>query len=177
MLKRTIIALIAVVMALFAFIGCTQAKAETKVNTWPEFKYVHDWSEPKVPSGAVRIVQEQAEKAAQQEPEQEEPYTEYVKYYDTGSYTVMGNPDGLNSFDGVYEYNGKTESFYASHAIYDDQLTVDDDGFFRDDQGRYVVATDDYAQGTEIEISQGKAIVMDGGTEPGVIDVHTTWGR
>ena len=83
----------------------------------------------------------------------------------------------MNSFDGVYEYNGKTETFYASYAVYDDQLTVDEQGFFRDDQGRYVVASSDYEKGTEIEISQGKAVVMDDGCEPGVVDVHTTWGR
>ena len=77
----------------------------------------------------------------------------------------------------MYEYNGKTETFYASYAVYDDQLTVDEQGFFRDDQGRYVVASSDYEKGTEIEISQGKAVVMDDGCEPGVVDVHTTWGR
>lgn len=86
----------------------------------------------------------------------------------------MGNPNGLNSFDGVYEYNGKTETFYANHAVYDDQLWVDDEGFWRTDDGHYVVASVDYAEGTEIEISQGKAIVMDGGCEPGVVDVHVS---
>ena len=89
----------------------------------------------------------------------------------------MGNPDGLNSFHSTFDFNGHKETFYANHAVYDDQLTVDDQGFFRDDQGRYVVDSSDYPIGTEIEISQGTAIVMDDGADHGIVDVHTTWGR
>lgn len=95
----------------------------------------------------------------------------------SGSYGVRGNPDGLNSFDGTYDYNGHHETYYASRAVYDDQLTVDDDGFFRDSEGRYVVASSDYEKGDIIQISQGEAIVMDIGPASGTVDVHTTWGR
>ncbi len=194
-MKRTITALLIITAILCAatLAACAQATASQEPEKpATEFHYVHDWAEPKVPSGMVRIKAEmdaRAAEAAQEaavatEAAPEPDYWEGTAY--SGPYDpelnnnpayIGGNPNGLNSFDGVYEYNGKTETFYASHAVYDDQLWVDDDGFFRDDQGRYVVASEDYAQGTEIEISQGKAVVMDGGCEPGTVDVHTTWGR
>lgn len=102
-------------------------------------------------------------------------YDESLNNNPAYSGAVRGNANGLNSFDGVYEFNGKTETYYSNSAVYDDQLWVDDDGFWRTDDGHYVVASVDYPEGTEIEISQGKAIVMDGGNEPGNVDVHTTW--
>ena len=190
-MKRTVTALL-IAMTAIALTGCAIAQAdapEEKPKT--EFAYVHDWAEPKTPSGMVRIKAEMDARAAEaaQEAAIEDEAAQAPDYWDGAGYSgydeslnnnpayIMGNRSGLNSFDGVYEYNGKTETFYANHAAYDDQLWVDDDGFFRDDQGRYVVASEDYEQGTEIEISQGKAIVMDGGNEPGNVDVHTTWGR
>lgn len=192
MTKRTTIATFTIALLCAVTIsGCTIAIASEGAVDKPDYRFqwiTDKYFEHREPQGAVRIMQEQAEKAAVKSQEaaqaavvdEVEVFTdyEYIEPYTPSQPSeVRGNPNGLNSFDGVYDYNGKTESFYASHAVYDDQLTVDDDGFFRDDQGRYVVATDDYEQGTEIEISQGKAIVMDGGTEPGVIDVHTIWGR
>ena len=102
----------------------------------------------------------------------------YAAYSGLQNFTgTMGDPDGLNSFDGHYEYDGHTETFYASYAVYDDELWVDDDGFFRTEDGYYVVSTDDYEQGEIVDISVGKAVVMDCGTEDGVLDVHVTWGR
>ena len=193
-MKRTLNALlIATALMLSAVLtACATAQADAPEKPAVEFKYVHDWSEPKEPSGMVRIKQEMDAKAA--ESQSEAPIAEQADsqpdYWDGASYSgpydpelnnnpayIGGNPNGLNSFDGVYDYNGHHETFYASHAAYDDQLWVDDEGFFRDDQGRYVVASSDYEHGTEIEISQGKAIVMDGGCEPGTVDVHTTCGR
>lgn len=102
-------------------------------------------------------------------------YDESLNNNPAYSGAVRGNANGLNSFDGVYEFNGKTETFYSNRAVYDDQLWADEDGFWRTEDGHYVVASVDYPEGTEIEISQGKAIVMDGGNEPGNVDVHTTW--
>ena len=148
--------------------------------TWVTDKYFAE----RVPSGAVRVL---AEQEAREETEREaaeaaaaEEAAYYAEYYEPAYYApsqsvTRGNPDGLNSFDGVFEYDGHTETFYASSAVYDAELTVDDDGFWRDSEGRYVVASSDYEKGTEIEISQGKAVVMDDGPESGVVDVHTTW--
>ena len=127
-------------------------------------------------------IYQQARQNAPQQPQVEEiDYTAEWEYYEpySGSYSPVysGNANGLNSFDGVYSYGGHLETYYASYADYDNQLWVDDEGFFRNSDGRYVVSTNDYAEGSVIEISKGEAVVMDCGTSPGVVDVHTTWGR
>ena len=92
-----------------------------------------------------------------------------------GPSEVQGNPDGLNSFVGVVEYGDHVETYYATSAVYDDQLSVDEQGFYRDSEGRYVVASSDHEIGEVIETSQGEAIVMDDGTAPGVVDMHVNW--
>jgi len=183
--------LTAIVILMFTvMIGCTTAHADfseepkEKVN----FSYVCDWNKTESPVGFAKVVADmekrEAEQAAQVEEQiYESVYEEYYEYDESlnnnpaysGAY--RGNPDGLNSFNGVYDYNGHHETFYPNHAVYDNQLWVDDDGFFRTDDGKYVVASSDYAEGTEIEISQGTAVVMDSGPESGTVDVHTTWGR
>lgn len=180
-----LIAMAACMAASAALAGCATASADDAPRGY-EFRDISDYFAPRDPEGAVRVAEEQAEKAAQAEREaaeaaqaaeaEREHQEAYYEPY-SGSYGVQGNPDGLNSFDGVYEYGGHLETYYASRAVYDDQLWVDDSGFFRDDQGRYVVASSEYAEGTEVEISQGTAVVMDSGPDAGIVDVHVTWGR
>lgn len=170
--------------------GCAVGSATaTQVDVpRPDFERVHDlYFAERVPSGAARVMAEQAEREAAEQAERDaaeaavaaeaEQVAEYIytEPYVASQAPVRGNPDGLNSFDGVYEYGGRTETFYSTHAVYDSELTVDESGFYRDDKGRYVVASSDYPEGAEIEISQGKAVVMDSGPDAGVIDVHTAW--
>ena len=187
-MRKMAAALTVAAMCAVTAAGCAMGAASGQETGKSEaaFAYVRDWSEPKVPSGAVRIAAEKAErdalqaerdaqKAAEEEQAVHEPEYAYYEPQTTSQTSVMGNPDGLNSFDGVYEYGGRTETFYSTHAVYDAQLSVDDQGFYRDSEGRYVVASSDYAEGTEIEISQGKAVVMDSGPDSGVVDVHTAW--
>lgn len=86
---------------------------------------------------------------------------------------IRGNPNGLNSFDGVNEHNGRTETFYSGdNAAYRGDLWVDDDGFYRTSDGYYAVATDndEMPQGTVFEGSQGTCVVVDGGAGTGVTD-------
>ena len=185
--KKVAASLAIAAMCAVTITGCAVAAASGQPADKPdvEFGYVCDWPSTKEPSGATRILAEQAEKSEQAERDAAEAAAAEqpewtAEYYEPEPYvasqpSVMGNPDGLNSFDGVYEYGGRTETFYSTHAVYDSQLTVDEQGFYRDGEGRYVVASSDYAEGTEIEISQGKAVVMDDGPESGVVDVHTTW--
>ena len=197
-MKRTT-AIITALLTGLLLSGCATAKAETSGN--PAFAEVSDRTAHEVTLQREQAKREhamsayearkaqEAEQAAQEaEQEYQEEFTAYYDggyddwynnnpIYSGGYYGTMGNPDGLNSFHGTYDYNGHHETFYASYAVYDDQLWVDDDGFFRDDQGRYVVASSDYEPGAEIEMSQGTAVVMDGGCEPGTVDVHVTWGR
>lgn len=80
-------------------------------------------------------------------------------------------------YQGIVEYNGRTETWYSSNALYHyrtDEWTPDDDGFYRTDEGYYVVASDAYEQGAIIETSRGLAQVLDCGCGEGV-DFYTNW--
>ena len=79
---------------------------------------------------------------------------------------------------GVREYDGRTETWYSSNATYHvntDQWTVDEEGYYRDDEGHYVVAASDIEQGTIFEGSKGECIVLDDGASPGVTDYYTAF--
>lgn len=78
---------------------------------------------------------------------------------------------------GVYEYNGVTETYYSSQVLYHWQTPEwweDDEGFWRTDEGYYVVANDAHDYGEVIETSKGLAQVLDGGCG-GNVDFYTTW--
>lgn len=95
-----------------------------------------------------------------------------------GSQGLQGNPDGLNSYVGVVEYDGHVETAYSSNVAYHvdtAQWTPDEQGFYRTDEGYYVVASSDYEHGTIIDTSQGKAMVLDDGCSSGVVDFYTDW--
>jgi hypothetical protein len=85
---------------------------------------------------------------------------------------------GLTQESGVNYYDGRTETYYSSNALYHqdtDQWTVDDEGFYRTDEGYYVVAASDMPQGTTFEGSKGTCIVLDSGCEEGVTDYYTNF--
>ena len=91
---------------------------------------------------------------------------------------VSGDPDGLNSFVGVVEWNGRTETAYSSNVLYHyrtSEWTPDEFGFYRTDDGLYVVGSDDYEMGSVIETSRGPALVADCGGDPGITDFYTNW--
>lgn len=105
--------------------------------------------------------------------------TYYQPTYYAPSYSgVQGNPDGLNSFVGVIEYDGRRETAYSSNVLYHyrtSEWTPDEYGFYRTDEGYYVVASSDYEQGTIIETSRGEAMVLDSGCDSGIVDFYTDW--
>ena len=85
---------------------------------------------------------------------------------------------GLTQESGVNYYDGRTETYYSSNVLYHqdtDQWTVDDEGFYRTDEGYYVVAASDMPQGTTFEGSKGTCIVLDSGCEEGVTDYYTNF--
>ena len=176
-MKQTICTLIAII-ALLGVTACAKATAEEPNYYTKQVVYVHDWSEPKEPNGMVRIVKEQQERAAQKEQEQaaqEQSYEEYYEYSEPTYYAPSYTGDGF-AFEGVREYNGRTETWYSSNQLYHKDTanwSVDDEGYYRDDQGRYVVAASDVPEGSEIETSKGTGIVLDGGCEDGVTDFYT----
>ena len=182
-MKQAIMAIASTALLALCIAGCATATAASPEKSTTEFQQVSDryFASP-VPQGAARVVAEQDEKASQsqQEPISDEfssevDYEPTFGYYETYTASqpsvVRGNPDGLNSFDGVNYHEGRTETYYsADNAVYRDQLTVDDQGFYRDDQGRYAVAVSDMPEGTVFQGSQGECIVVDSGCEPGTTD-------
>lgn len=176
-----------------AIIGCAAVTAAAGGETRGDdrFEWVTErYFEERVPSGAVRVLEEQAEKASQGQPEavtgevqEQVDYEPTFDYYEPQNVpqSVKGNPDGLNSFDGVNYHEGRTETFYsADNAAYRDQLTVDEQGFYRDAEGRYAVAVseyetntatgENYKAGDTFQGSQGECVVVDSGCEPGTTD-------
>ena len=77
---------------------------------------------------------------------------------------------------GVVEYGGRTETWYSSQVLYHwrtPEWWTDEEGFYHDADGYYVVAASDYAEGSIIETSRGLARVLDGGCDAGVTDFYT----
>lgn len=126
------------------------------------------------------IAEYEAEQAALEAEQAAEAYCYEPTYYDyTPSYSgVQGNPDGLNSFVGVIEYDGRRETAYSSNVLYHyrtSEWTPDEYGFYHDSEGRYVVAASDMEQGTVFQGSMGECIVLDSGCDAGVTDYYVNW--
>lgn len=118
-----------------------------------------------------------AEYEAEQAALEEQQYYEYYEptYY-TPSYSVPS--DGLTAQSGVNYHDGRTETYYSSNVLYHYNTaawTVDDEGFYRTDEGYYVVAASDMEQGTVFEGSKGECIVLDSGCAEGVTDYYVRW--
>lgn len=125
------------------------------------------------------IEQYEAEQAAAAQAAEEAYYYEPTYYAPTYS-GVSGDPDGLNSFVGIIDgVNGTRETAYSSNVLYHyrtSEWQPDEYGFYRTDDGYYVVASSDYEQGTIIETSRGEAMVLDSGCDSGIVDFYCNWG-
>ena len=189
-MKHTTQALTAmIVTALCAVFVTGFAQASTIPLQRQEITYqaVRDLPEPE-PEGMTRIVawqqereeaqqaQQEAEEAAASEQYEYEPeYTYYEDYsgYQAASYTG----DGFQQ-QGVRYHDGRTETWYSSNQAYHhrtSEWTVDDEGYYRDGDGHYVVAASDMPEGTVFETSKGEAIVLDNGCDAGVTDFYTAF--
>ena len=195
-MKRTtitasLVATLAIIAAL-ALTSCATAQADAPEDKpAAEFAYVHDWSEPKVPSGMVRIKHEMDAKAAEtaQEAAVEDETAPAPDYWDGNYYSgpydpeLNNNPAYIGGGDGfmqqgVREYNGRTETWYSSNQAYHyrtGEWTADDEGYYRDGDGNYVVAASDMPEGATFETSKGTAKVYDSGCENGVTDFYTVF--
>ena len=189
-MKRTITALATLTAALAicaAAVGCTQAQAEPREA---DFERVHDlYFAERVPSGATRALEEyeasEAERAeaervaAEQAAAEQAAWEAEQAYYEEAYYepTYYDNGDGFMS-QGVREHNGTTETWYSSNTAYHHstaEWTPDDEGYYRTDDGYYVVASSDVPEGTVIETSKGEAKVLDSGCDSGVVDFYTNF--
>lgn len=102
-----------------------------------------------------------------------EGYVEEAGYEQADGYS-----GGLTAQSGVNYYDGRTETFYSSAVLWHyrtNEWMVDDEGFYRDPEGRYVVAASDMEQGTVFQGSKGECIVLDSGCAAGVTDYYVNW--
>ena len=189
------------IIALLVYIaqGCTSTrKAEAAEQDNPIVECVERLI-PTAPSKAVEHaarmsaeITAQAEQAAQ-EAEQATDYDETVYEYQESDYAdYSGSGTYYAEYNELYNdngpsrsmpgwYDGYLETYYSSNTMYHyrtDEWTVDDEGFYRDDQGRYIVGVD-IAEGidigTEVETGKGTAVVMDYGSGAHVHDFYTNW--
>lgn len=146
-----------------------------KTNTSAMLRIKMDAIEQRV---AEIIEQYEAEQAALEAETQQ--YANFDTTYSQPTYSgVRGDPDGLNSFVGVVDgLNGTTETAYSSNVLYHyrtSEWQPDEYGFYRTNEGYYVVASNDYPEGTVIETTRGEAMVLDGGCDNGIVDFYTNW--
>lgn len=102
-----------------------------------------------------------------------EGYVEAAGYEPAAVYS-----GGLTAQSGVNYYDGRTETYYSSAVLWHyrtNEWTVDEEGFYRTDEGYYVVAASDMEQGTVFQGSKGECIVLDSGCAAGVTDYYVEW--
>lgn len=152
-----------------------------KTNTGAYIRMKLDAIEQRV---AEIIEQYEAEQAAAEQAALEAEQQAWTEYYEPTYYAptysgVSGDPDGLNSFVGIIDgVNGTRETAYSSNVLYHyrtSEWTPDEYGFYRTDDGYYVVASSDYEQGTVIETTRGEAMVLDSGCDSGIVDFYCNW--
>lgn len=131
------------------------------------FLAINAWMAPAAPEAAY-------EEPVYQEWHEEVYYEEPAAY--SASYELPS--DGLTPESGVNYHDGRTETYYSSNVLYHcrtDEWTVDEEGFYRTDEGYYVVAASDMEEGTTFEGSKGTCIVLDCGCAEGVTDYYVAW--
>ena len=145
-----------------------------RTNTGALLRMKMDAIEQRVSEIIEQYEQEQAALEAEQAYYYEPTYYDYTPTYDASAYPT----DGLTPQSGVNAYNGRVETFYSSSVLWHyrtNEWTADSEGFYRDADGRYVVAASDMPQGTVFEGSKGECIVLDSGCADGVTDYYVNW--
>ena len=109
-----------------------------------------------------------------------EPYYYEPYYYEPTYYAPSYDQPtgGLTAQSGVNYHDGRRETYYSSLVLYHyrtSEWTVDNEGFYRDSEGRYVVAASDMPQGSTFEGSKGTCIVLDSGCDAGTTDYYVNW--
>lgn len=165
----------AVLTACLLLSGCAAASADDDGAEQLDFEQVAD-----TPGDSGEMAEEPAPAAPAEQPAAEtdrQAQPDPAPADAAGGYNEELNNNPAYLDHGRFVQGDREETYYANRAVYDDQLWVDEDGFFRTDDGKYVVASSDHEKGAVIEISRGEAVVMDDGCDPGTVDVHVTWGR
>ena len=151
------------------------------------FAEVNDLPAPATAPVDEAVRYEQLDAITQAREAEEEWYEPQYQVYDVGGYYAPSNDtlsadygvsDGLNSWSGVNYHEGRTETFYSSQVLYHyrtNEWTLDSEGFYRTEEGYYVVAASDMEQGATFEGSKGTCIVLDTGCNEGVTDYYVAW--
>ena len=148
------------------------------------------------PDKAAAFTAKLVDEARQSEPEAEQApdYDETVYEYQESDYAAYSGSGGTYyaEYNELYNDNGPTrempgwhdgylETYYSSNVLYHsrtNEWTADEEGFYRDDQGRYIVGVDiaeGIEIGTEVETGKGTGVVMDYGSGAHVHDFYTNW--
>lgn len=102
-----------------------------------------------------------------------------ASYLYSGGGSSYDTPSGgLTMQSGVNYHDGRIETYYSSNVAYHyrtSEWTVDNEGFYRDNDGNYVVAASDKNEGDTYQGSKGQVKVYDGGCDAGVTDYYTAW--
>ena len=183
-MKRIIIALTICALLLT---GCA-TKIVTEQAELPTAKYdsaflaVNDVDGPSIVERiAADVEKREAERKAAEEAEQAAA-AEFETYADEDyvwveNYTSSYSGDGFQQ-EGVRYHDGRTETWYSSSALYHyrtSEWSVDDEGYYRDSDGYYVVAASDVPEGTVIDGTKGECKVYDSGCDDGVTDYYVAW--
>lgn len=196
---KKIISLMLITLCIFFTLGCT-SNVSSKSSELSSSSSVTELSN-KI-SDKLKTIEKEKENttnatiekpSTETQIEESEPVQEYsyneennnwydynnVSYTDNTSYNDYSIPtSGLTQQSGVNYHDGRTETYYSSNVLYHyrtSEWTVDNEGFYRDNSGNYVVAASDMPQGTTFETSKGTAMVYDSGCAEGITDFYTAW--
>ena len=158
-----------------------------RTNTGAYIRMKMDAIEQRVSEIIEQYEQEQAEQAAWEEQQYYESYA-YTQSYDAGyssgiyyaEYSDAYNTDGpSHTMPGWYD--GYLETYYNASSHYlASTWTLDSEGFYHDENGRYVVGVeishaDEMPYGTVVQTGKGEGVVYDYGAGAEVHDFATNW--
>ena len=162
-----------------------------KTNTGAYIRMKLDAIEQRVSEIIEQYEAEQAALEAEQQAWEEQQYYEpyaYTQSYDAGyssgiyyaEYSDAYNTDGpSHTMPGWYD--GYLETYYNASSHYlAPTWTLDSEGFYHDENGRYVVGVeishaDEMPYGTVVQTGKGEGVVYDYGAGAEVHDFATNW--
>lgn len=162
-----------------------------KTNTGAYIRMKMDEIEQRVSEIIAEYEAEQAALEAEQQAWEEQQYYEsyaYTPSYDAGyssgiyyaEYSDAYNTDGpSHTMPGWYD--GYLETYYNASSHYlAPTWTLDSEGFYHDENGRYVVGVeishaDEMPYGTVVQTGKGEGVVYDYGAGAEVHDFATNW--
>lgn len=172
----------AIALCVLVAISLSGCSTEEEVSKSIDFSFISDKIEQLATEQAEKAEQQQepiVEPIVEEEPEYEEEYYEdyyYEDYYE--SYPSNYSGDGFMQRGHRPGVDSNTETWYSSkvrsHGNMENWYT-DDEGYWHDDNGYYVVSSDDYKQYSIVNTSKGEACVHGDGTASGNIDMYVSW--